>query len=67
MSKLIELINHNKENSDNINVFVIPALYVLTSIISMKITTKTGNKEADYRIKIFNYKINLLNNGTNFE
>lgn len=32
-----------------------------------EIVSKTGNKEADYRIKIFNYKINLLNNGTNFE
>ena len=31
------------------------------------VISKTGNKEADYIIKIFDYKINLLNNGTNFE
>ncbi|MBR4110460.1 MAG: sporulation protein YqfD [Clostridia bacterium] len=32
-----------------------------------EIISKTGNKDRDVTLKLFNCKINLLNNGTNFE
>ena len=41
----LDLSNIPQENLNNPTVYIIPALYVLTSLISMKITTKmTENK-----------------------
>ena len=40
----VDLSNVPQENLNNPSVFIIPALYVLTSILSMKITTNMNNK-----------------------
>ncbi|MBQ2917564.1 MAG: membrane protein insertase YidC [Clostridia bacterium] len=51
----LDLSNIPQENLDNPTVYIIPALYVLTSIISMKITTKitssSGKKDEIIEIK----------------
>ena len=41
----LDLSNIPQENLDNPTVYIIPALYVITSIVSMKITTKITQKE----------------------
>ena len=41
----LDLSNIPQENMQNPTVYIIPALYVLTSMISMKITTKMTQKE----------------------
>ena len=41
----MDLSNIPQENWDDWTVFVIPALYVITSILSMKISTKLSNKK----------------------
>lgn len=41
----LDLSNIPQENLNNPTVYIIPALYVLTSMISMKITTKMTQKE----------------------
>jgi len=43
----LDLSNIPQENWNNPTVFIIPVLYVLTSIISMKITTSMTNKKED--------------------
>ncbi|MBQ3145944.1 MAG: YidC/Oxa1 family membrane protein insertase [Clostridia bacterium] len=40
----VDLSNVPQENLNNPSVFIIPALYVLTSILSIKITTNMNNK-----------------------
>ena len=45
----LDLSNIPVENKSDIKVFIIPLLYVVSSIISMKLTTKMGqtNKNKD--------------------
>ena len=42
----LDLSNIPQENLNNPTVYIIPALYVLTSMVSMKITTKMTQKES---------------------
>ena len=43
----VDLSNIPQENIGDPKVYIIPALYVLTSVISMKITTKMNNSKKD--------------------
>ena len=43
----LELSKVPQENFDDIKVFIIPVLYVLSSVISIKITSNTANKKVE--------------------
>lgn len=56
----LDLSKVPQENLDDITVYIIPALYVISSVISIKITTKTTQKMQENKEKENNN--NLINN-----
>ena len=52
----IDLSNIPKDNYTNPTVFIIPVLYVVSSVISIRLTTSTGKKREEEIIEIKNSK-----------